>query len=541
MNEKNNIDNQIASFITREILMAEITAGNTEFLKTAFEHLGLHGSQMLLHAENNCIKYSEHMKDHIYEDILEIILAEIFENGNHKLLQLLINHYTKKYPHIIKDAVKYDADPKLFEKYLDSNPNTYVFTEKHCTALYHFINSSNEANKKSILRHYEEDILLFEDYASLQNMGDLLKWNIGIDDLESNRPYQAFLSTQRKILIDYLGIKYGQLEKFIMKHCFPNSDICSKNLSISIETLCTANILRHILFKHGISIGILTEENEKNCINIIKWIFKNLCNAMLICKYNLMKQNTQIPLDTIAPQKTLDMVIAQTAIENPKAFFMRLVSSFFFELLAIRTKEQMTEYCKIFSFDSRTRTDREQELVSENSCLKAENNILKEALEAQEASFLQKIQKVEKESKNKEHAYEKQIQYLKKQLADLKKPDSSLQKQQSDKYMFPMEDNRLAENHNMEMGISKLKDKKILFLGGQNATIKKLKQTFTNAVFIDKKSSTFPDKIDLVVIFTTHISHALVKKFVSSNSSAKSIQCNSSNYNIVINSILNTI
>lgn len=71
--------------------------------------------------------------------------------------------------------------------------------------------------------------------------------------------------------------------------------------------------------------------------------------------------------------------------------------------------------------------------------------------------------------------------------------------------------------------------------------VNKLKQKFTNACFVDKKSASFPDKVDLTVILTKNIGHSLIRRFQSSNRTSPVINCDSTNIDNITYQIMEAL
>ncbi len=515
-------------FLTRDILMDDINAGKTELLETAYTQLGLYGNLRIIEKEKNCIKSANNISDHIYEDILEVIMEEIFKKHNMEALDLLIGHYRKRFPGIER-LVDYDGTPELFLEYLNNSPSPSCYTRTKCTILYYLLYGKDIVNKTIIVCRFK-DILYYSGFMELfRDSGSQLEAFLKIKCLESRQPYKDFLSRQRKALTDFLGINYGGLEKFVLNTVYPCKDSCRT----TPKNYASKN-LEDILTRNAISITGAIKQDEKKCLDIIKLNFVNLCNSMLLLKYCCLEDEN--------PETALNEAIAETSIEQPHAFLISLVASFCYGLLAMQLKGFMEKECERFSIGHPEGGCLEQGLASENACLKAEIEKLKEDLKKKEDAYNALSRKHAKEAKKARHDYAELERYLKRQLEEQKKLNQKLQENISKN---PCHTGNLNEDANTaedsceaDMDISRIADKKILFLGGRPSIIKKLKKIFRNALFIGKNSSSFPDKVDMTVILAEAISHSLTDRFYSSNNGSLVIESHSTNVDMIIHDML---
>lgn len=198
---------------------------------------------------------------------------------------------------------------------------------------------------------------------------------------------------------------------------------------------------------------------------------------------------------------TLEELISETSLESPQTFLINLTASFYYDLLAINLKKILEERCKNYSIGRDAEIFQKQELNSENACLKTEIEKMKEELEKKEDACKKLKMKYEKELKNITHKYEEQARLLNKQMEKLKKT-SYIQQGISEKPVLVdklRKNNEYAstieDNYNAANDITRLADKKILFLGGNSKLVKKLKKKFRNAIFIEKTLLLFQIKL----------------------------------------------
>lgn len=522
--------NQIIRCMAGKILRKDLVNGNPEFLEKAYNYLKLQDNRRILE-KAECMESGDDIQHNLFEFMIDIILDEISE-GNNELLSFFMDYLIRRFPSITEDAEKYDNDPKLFAQYINNGSGKNDSTEKCCKLLYHFCCICNESNMQTIAMHYSEELLSSVGNKYSRKAGDMLCRILGIKDLGSNCSYQKFLSRQRKAVTDYLGIEYRMLESFIANPMGwhpdrrPKKDEDFRFWSVEIA-------LDDILQKYDLSMICTVSLDKKECVDIIKQVFKNLCNSRLYIECWCARE-------TECRQESLDELVKRTKIEDPQTFITSLFILFRYELLAARLKKCLNESYRNFSFDRLEAAAREQELASENACLRFENEKLQQKLEQQEAGHREAIKKLSEEGKKEAHQHEEQIRRLEKQLAAVQKSNCSIGKSPADKALMSGEET-LGGKNEKHADMSRLSGWKILFLGGSASIVKKLKKRFPDAYFIDKKSSFLPENVDLVVILTNYISHSLTQKLKSSNNTAKKINCNSTNIDLITQKILETV
>lgn len=528
---------QSAKFLTRMTMIPDMDAGKTEFLEKAYSFLKLNDNNKILEKEKSGMKLAENISNHIYENIIDIVIEEIYENDSTEAFALFIDYYKKRFPNMAS-AIGYSTDRNLFWKYMydlhDSNDGARV----SCTMLYFLIYGKNMEVQREFVSYLKECWDDPEPKIYLSFKKEKLEKVFGIKSLESNRQYDKFLSEQRKKITDYLDIKYGDLEKYILKYASPGITSCS--IAERHKFFYTVKIFQNIILEHSISVkGVMLQE-EKKCIDIIKRHFETICNIMIATSYCKLKGENK--------GTELRDVISATSLEDPQSFLMHLVASFYYELLVIQLKRFMEKECRNFSIDQPENDCHVQELEAENSLMKDEIKSLNERLKQQEEECHAIKKRHEKESKQEIHEYKDKIRSLDRQLAEQKKINKRLQEKISEKtcYVYNFKESSNATENNCKtdigkMDISRISDKKILFLGGNTGLVNKLKQKFTNACFVDKKSALFPDKVDLTVILTKNISHSLIRRFQSSNRTSPVINCDSTNIDNITYQIMEAL
>lgn len=522
---------QITRYMVARILRKDLDNGNTEFLKLAYTKFGLQDNRRILE-KAECMKAGDDIQRNLFEFMIDAILDEITENQDDKFLSFFMEYQIRRFPSITKDDEKYNNDPELFARYIKNEPEKDDSIEKSCKLLYNFFYTGNESNMEAIANHYKEGLVSFVDSTYKTNAVEEICQYLGIKDLGSDPSYQKFLTDQRKKLTDFLEIEYRMLERFIADPMGWDPDRNVKE-DTDLRLLYTEFALYDILQKHALSTTHTASHDKKEYYNIINGVFESLCNSMLYTACICFDSNERKPA-------SLSELITYTHMEKPQIFITNLFLLSRYELLATTLKKCLNEYYKNFSFDHLEAADREQELTSENTRLRSENEKLQQKLEQQEDDQRKAIQRLSKEGEKETHEYMEQIRCLKRQLEAAQKSNYSQDQSSADKtYMH--EEYTPLENGQKPVDISLLTGKKILFLGGSPNTVKKLKQRFSNATFKAKNSSVFSNNIDIAVILADHVGHSLTQKFKSSNSTAKIVHCNSTNVDMIIQTMLEAV
>lgn len=188
---------QSAKFLTRMTMILDMDAGKTEFLEKAYSFLKLNDNNKILEKEKSGMKLAENISNHIYENIIDIVVEEIYENNDIKAFALFIDYYKKRFPNMAS-AIGCSTDLNLFRRCIydlhDSNDEARVA----CTMLYFLIYGKNMEVHKEFISYLKEcwDDPVPKIYLSFKK--EKLEKVFGIKSLESSRQYDNFLSAQRK-------------------------------------------------------------------------------------------------------------------------------------------------------------------------------------------------------------------------------------------------------------------------------------------------------------------------------------------------------
>ena len=196
----------------------------------------------------------------------------------------------------------------------------------------------------------------------------------------------------------------------------------------------------------------------------------------------------------------------------------------------------LEEYYKIFSFDKILNVNREQELLDEISRLKLEIGRYKEKIGLYTKQEFEEKQKQYTMIKKEDRDYIEKITILEKQLEEQKrlnkKQQQRLQEQEEYISLLKVQDTELQQEEDIDVSV--FSDMRMVFIGGMQELIIKLKPIFTNSVFISDETVMPPTNIDAIIMFPKFMSHALFYKYVAvaRENNIKIIYCNSNNVDI---------
>lgn len=408
------VNKEAGMFIALCLLSQEVRDENYEFLAMAYNRF-IFNNERLIDANDRFIKREPSIKNHIWEDIRDIIIEEIFEKDNYALLGFLVEYYDERYPDVKKNLEEKGADVEQYAEYIS---NLVPFkTIASWAEFWQYLFGENKDIRKAMGFRYE--LAFPKNGFGIQMYGsddNVLGAKLKTDDLKKSKGYQSFLSRQRKRLTEYLGIKYGDLEKIVCRDLEKTI-----RLSFPIEQWITGiyELLSVINYENGFAEGTLCITDIEREKRIATSVFEKLCNQLLYSACDACLLNGEEP--------DSEKIMCNTDMDDPKVFFMDLIMVFHIESLLFTIKELMAEACKNFSVDGLEQKNREQILAKENISLNNEVSQLNEGIEQLKAAMNEKDQKHARDLNKNRREYEKEIYSLKKELDKQKKMNDELQ------------------------------------------------------------------------------------------------------------------
>lgn len=202
---------------------------------------------------------------------------------------------------------------------------------------------------------------------------------------------------------------------------------------------------------------------------------------------------------------------------SPERVISELTSRFWIECYMMSQNELFDEYYKNFSFE-KNGMDKEK-IYKENNCLKDELSHCKKKLQQYADADAERRKQQNQDAKKENREYIEKITSLEKQLNEQKKllEEQARTMEAMDTYIALIEskENKKPEPEEpKETELSKIYQNKILFVGGMQETITRLKAVFSTANFITNETMQPPKKTDLIVLMPEHMNHSLYYKYI---------------------------
>lgn len=521
-------------FIT-DILMGDMESGDIGFLIHAYKKLGLRGNKRIRQMQKIHKKISQNPA---CEDIISIIVEEIFQKGNKELFNDLMAHYLERFPYV-KEGFENNADNiEEWVKIYDGPDNKrdsglLAFLRKSFVMLYCVTYGEPGAVKDFLTiwtewwnEHYMDGKYSF--YDKQRNCGtavQMLCEHAGaINSKYIHRQYEEIIKQQRKEMADYYEIDEDEIEEFVLDSILRDTenlrDIDNTLYAVEFENIQDG--LNHICKKYHMNqLELWDYSSRQNYLDMIKDIFIDWCKRE--CRNYLLDQLDEGVIDMEEPSVFI--------YGDPERCMSELMVMFWFECYAINQQKIWDEYYSNFSFDSPEKDS--EELCMANARLTEELSQCKKKLQQYADAEAERKRIENKAAKKANHQLTEKIAMLEKKLEEYEK-EMARQKEvllARDTYIDLLEAGNDMEGYVKEADISKLYSHRILFVGGLPEIISRLKSVFSNATFIDNETMPAPQKTDLIVLLTGYMNHALYYKYIglARDKDIKMTYCNGSN------------
>ena len=525
-------------FIT-DILMGDMESGDIRFLIHAYKKLGLRGNKRIRQMWKTYKKISQNP---VCEDIIRIILDEIFQKENKELFNDLMAYYLEKFPYV-KEAFENNEDNiEEWVKIYDGPDNKRdsglpAFLRKSFVMLYCVTYGEPGAVKDFLTiwtewwnEHYMDGKYSF--YDKQRNCGtavQMLCEHAGaINSRYIHRQYEEIIKQQRKNMADYYEIEEDEIEEFVLERILRDTenlrDIDNTLYAVEFENIQDG--LNHICKKYHMNqLALWDYSSWQHYLDMIKDIYIDWCKRE--CRNLLLDQ-----LD----EGVIDMEEASVFVHgDPERCLSELMVMFWFECYAMNQQKIWDEYYSNFSFDSPEKDS--EELCMANARLTEELSQCKKKLQQYADAESERKRRENKEAKKADRQYNENIALLEKKLKEYEK-EVAYQKEKladMDTYISLLESGNEPENSVENVDYSKLYSHRILFVGGLPETISRLKSVFSTATFIDNETMSAPQKTDLIVLLTGYMNHALYYKYIglARDKGIKMTYCNGSNIDLI--------
>lgn len=547
MNYKMLIGNKFFERCITDLLYADLEEGNVDFLKIAYKKIGISNNQ-IMKMRKKYPKITSKAENVVYEDILNIILEELLQKRNENLYIDLMDFYLKRFPYIKErfEGCRNDLDGwhRLYsdtyemEKYNLSDFMNRTFVILYCIT-YGQMEQVKDYLEQGVYehrKHYRNAGYSFYDRKN--NMIDprkSLEEHYCIKHIKNTEMFQDYKDCLIDELAGYLemstwGFNMSCLFEMVLNYIF----------AMKIEE--TPNVVHYlnqevegvnaICRKYQMNQHLLFMENE----HVYKKIFYDIFDQMCIEK--LYYQDTDL-VEEEKNRTVLGNKLYEWNFDSPDVFLREIVLRFLFECHLMGEKKLFDEYYKSFSIDS-SQTDTEK-IRKENSCLKDELQRCKRKLQQYADADAERKKQQNKEAKKENRQYNEKIASLEKQLDEQKKALENQARTMEDmqEYVALVESANNIEPDSEGVDISKFYQYRILFVGGRQETVTRLKAVFSTAGFVTNETMQVPQKTDLIVLMAENMNHALYYKYIghAREKGIKVIYCNGTNIETITNQV----
>lgn len=524
------------------ILYADLNNGNTEFLKQAYKSLDLYGNERIIAMRKRNVKIMNNPLYAVHEDIIAIILKEVCQKKNKKLYDEFMDYYLKRFPNVKKDFEENGNDICKWQKLWDEifskeDLSLTYYIQKNYSCLYCITYGENKV--------VNEFFKMWNVYASAYLIG-YLEGNIGtitvIEDILQNlkndyktrkekvtdyRLYERFMENQRYELGDYYAVDPEDIEDTLFMDIIKN--FCSMDIQDSLDEYIlkdnpVSDMLDDICKDYKVSGVSFDENNAEEYLDMLKEIFKKWCMKVVNFRDN---KEEYLGYDAHL-FKTVAPIAAEQCVSDLQAMF-------WFECYMMNLQKLWDDYYKKFTFEDMDKDN--ENLFKENGSLKEELSKYRKKIQQYEDDEIKRKQQQNKEVKANERIYAEEISSLKKQLEEKKRENEKQCCMLADRDMYiDILENRVNDKPcDEKVDISSLYNKKIVFIGGMPDTVSRLKAIFSNAVFIGNETMDIPQKIDLIVLLSEFMNHALCYKYIglAREKDIHTVYCNNTNIQAV--------
>lgn len=505
----------------KRLLYSEIEKGDLEFLKCAYDYLGLHDNRRIMEMSKKNYKAELSVIHDILLDIVAVLLEEIKVNHNDGFLKMLVEHYMKKYPSVESDMKKYNTVSDYLTAHAGKEPDECALV----MLCYQVSGRLTEEELKG-LKPLQGNVPTRYDLACIKGM---LEKRFKIENLDQNKMYQRFIKRMKKEVCDYLNISEDKFEEYVLDQFFN-----VKAVKDDKSRMCI--MIQHIHYRvwDGYMDAEFTYSNNSDLAQTVRRVFEIVCIELIVDRMG--KRLVQ----------DISQINSLVKIEDMDAFFCTFFSALVFDFYIDKVGSVVNECYEGFSFDSTDR-DREKELLIQIDTLKRQHKDKTDKMQSELDEKNEKLVRLAEqgfESRQKEQSavdkqtaeYKKEISRLKKQMDNIQHDleDAKKQVQSRDEFIKVLSAREDDVADDTEIDMQKLWTKRYLFVGNVKEAMPYLREDFSDSIFMDNENYNLKNiKVDKVIVFTGYISHGMFYKIKNVLKDVPVIWCNSKNKDIV--------
>ncbi len=491
----------IESLVT-DILYADMEEGNVGFLTMAYDKLGI-DAKRIMKMRKEWPKISSRAVHAIYEDIIGIIIEELCQKGNSDLYMDLIDFYSQRFPFVKEQLGDCRQDAKELlcsaERIQESDPDNLAL--HNFVILYCYTYGDSEVKSSLLLermyrkyRHFRGARDCFSEQEDI--LPGCTHWGgepFVISEFKNTELFREFVETQKDVVSEFCGVRTSRFEPFFVQY-LTMSDLLNFSY-VNLDGSATLESWNAVCRKHGRNQLIVFDAKDDVYLDMLREIFEGMCMKEII---------RRCPGDSDEDDETTGIeileAICKQKINDPEAFLKELMLTFWFECYMMSQEEVYDKYYEWMSYDLAGIDIKET--IKENDRLKEELSQCRKKLQQYADADSERKKRQDHEAKKDGRKNNEKTVSLEKQLEEQKK---ALEKQAETMenmraYVALVEDANNLMPGTESVDISKIYQHKVLFVGGRNETVTRLKAVFSTAGFVADETVQTRQKTDLIVL-----------------------------------------
>ncbi len=517
MDYKMLIKNEYFKMAVTDILYDDMEEGNVDFLKMAYEQLGI-DMERIMEVKEKYPKIASKATYVVYEDIINIIMEEICQKKNEELYQGLIDFYLERFPDTKErfedcgnDARKWHS---LCLDYLD-NKSLSGMRRFNFMFLYIITYGARETIK-DFLKMQRRTMELcegvgfpfYEKKNRLLDCREQIEKIYHVHNLEKSTMFLLFVEKCKNALADFLEIPRDDFKDNYDKILYQHMVQCEIELeNMNASAISEKGIIDKICKKYHVNQPALDSSKIPKYLRMIRNIFSQVCMELI---YAYISET-----EVTGHSESLEAICTCGELRSPKFLVTEIKERFWIECYVMSQKEIYDEYYKVFSFD-KDGIDKEK-ICKENNYLKDELCQCKKALQQYADADVERRKQKEQETRKENKRYNAIISSMEKQLEEQKKAMEKQSKAMEDMgaYVTLLESASNVMPRAEDVDISKIYKHNILFVGGKQETVTRLKAVFSTASFAANEIMQPHQKTDLIILMPGHMNHSLCYQYIS--------------------------
>lgn len=549
MNFNKLIGNGYLERLVTDILYADLEAGKVDFLTATYKKLEIDWKRVTKVGKRSS-KISSKAVNAVHEAVIDIIVEEMCQKRNEGLYKEFMDYYLKRFPDVkVEFDIFWDHVERWLQLYVDTSKEMEkAFVRRSFSLLYCLTYGKSEAVDNFCERwemdygkYYGNGRYNFYDQKKTAVKHE--KWLdkvFPVSNFRRTQLFKGFVKRQIEVMANCDSVNPDVLVEayvFGATHIIPatyniRSFVNVADLECHIaDELNIFEAMNNTYGKYHIKQKLSFYEKKDVYIDMFREIFEQMCMEEIDRRLHHC-DSEEYDMDVMAE-------ICEEEIE-PESFYREAMLRFWFECYLMDQEKLYNEYYKNFSLDS-SETDMEK-LCKENNRLKDELERCRNKLQQYADADAERRKQQNQETKKENRQYNEKIASLQKQLDEQKKALEKQARTMEDmkEYIALVESANSIEPDSEIVDTSKIYQHRILFVGGRQETVTRLKSVFSTANFVANETMQIPQKTDTVVLMAENMNHALYYKYIghAREKGIKVIYCNGTNIESITNQVV---